>query len=471
MSAFDDLKKFFNPVDTTRVVPDDPFMVIDRDRTVTKLRLEERAKQNGAKNFPSADSNMRDDVEEEIVAEMLEHANRDKSNASNTHRLYNERLSELALLRELSIIAGASAQALGDFKTTVLSHDNRLALAKDAIRESYRELADFKLEHGLKRPAHRGLNPIYALSTVGISWLVESGLSTALLRVNDDYGLIGGFIAAAVIAAINVFLSAAVGRFWWPYLFHKHPLRRVLALLGSAAWVILLTIWNLLAGHFRDAKSAGLSEPEVEAIRLLLERTWSFDSIYSYGLLAAGIAFALLAATAAYKMKDPYPGYGDIYERHEDRCGEYSDEFEYAIEDLQETRDDAIASARAVSDELRRQFGERGQIISAREAHRKRFRERQEYLEGVGNFLLSRYRSINVQTRTDGQAPSHFKERWSLGRAELPVDHDESLDTQVQSAQKALAESIRIISAAFDTAVEKLEPLDKLKESLAHEPK
>jgi hypothetical protein len=468
MAALDDLKKFFKPDDRTRAVPDDPFVVIDRERTAAKLRLDERAKQNGARNFPAADSTVRDDVEEEIVAEMLEHANRDRSNASNTHRLYNERLSELALLRELSIIAGASAEALGDFKATVINRNNRLSLAKDAIRESYRELAAFKAEHGLNRPAHRGLGSIYAISTVGISWLVESALNTAFLRVNDDFGLIGGFVAAAVVAAINVFISAAVGRFWWPYLFHKSTARRAFAIVGSIGWLALLAIWNLLAGHFRDAKGSGVLHPEVEALRLLVERTWHFDSIYSYGLLAVGVAFALLAATAAFKMKDPYPGYGDIYKRHEDRCDEYADEIEYAIEDLRETRDEAIGSARDVSDELRRQFAERSQIIAARETHRNRFRERQEILEGIGSFLLSRYRSMNRQARPDGQEPLHFKERWSLGRAELPADHDESLDAQVLSAQEALAESIKTISTAFDAAIGKFEPLNKIKESLDH---
>lgn len=468
MAAFDDLKKFFTPDDRTRAIPDDPFVVIDRERTAVNLKLDERAKQNGARNFPPADSTVRDDVEEEIVAEMLEHANRDKSNAANTHRLYNERLSELALLRELSTIAGASAQALGDFKATVINRDNRLALARDAIRESYRELADFKAEHRLNRPAHRGIGSAYAVSSVAIAWLVESALNTAFLRVNDDYGLIGGFVAAAVVAAVNVFLSAIVGRFWWPYLFHKSASRRLLALFGSAGWIGLLAVWNLLAGHFRDAKASGVPNPESEALRLLMEQTWRFESIYSYGLLAAGIAFALLAATAAYKMKDPYPGYGDIYKRHEDRCDEYSNEIEYALEDLKATRDEAIGSAEDVRDELRRQFAERSQIIAARESHRHRFGERQEYLEGMGAYLLSRYRAANVKARTDGLTPQHFREGWSLGRADLPPDHDESLDGQVAAAHQTLTESIKTISAAFDEAIEKFEHLNKIKESLGH---
>src|SRR3546814_20423902 len=111
--------------------------------------------------------------------------------------------------------------------------------------------------NGLRRPAYKTGHPAYALSTIGISWFVESAFNTAFLRVNDEYGIIGGFIAAAVIAAVNVGLAAAVGRFWWPYLFHKRLFRKFAALGGCTIWLMILAAWNLLAGHFRDAKAAG----------------------------------------------------------------------------------------------------------------------------------------------------------------------------------------------------------------------
>ncbi|MDG2518092.1 hypothetical protein [Lysobacter soli] len=468
MGAFTDLKKFFKPDDRTTALPDDPFVVIDRERTVARLRLVERAKAHGERNFPPHNAATRDDVEEEIVAEVLEHANRARINASNGHRLYTERLSELALLRELSTITGASAQALGNFKATIFNREGRLSLAKDAIRESYQELATFKSDHGLSRPAHSGIGPIYASSIVAVSWLIESAANTAFLRVNDDYGLLGGFVAAAVVAAVNVFISAVVGRFWWPHLFHKSLVRKVLAAAGCAAWLVLLVIWNLLAGHFRDAKGAMVAHPETEALRLLTDRTWHFESIYSYGLLFAGIVFALLAATAAYKMKDPYPGYGDTYKRHQDRCDEYADEIELTLDELRETRDEAIESAAEIREELRRQFSERGQIIAARERNKHRFREHQDYLESIGGFLLSTYRAENVKARTDGLVPAHFDEKWSLGRVELPGDHEPNIDDEVVRAQAALADSIQTVSSAYQEAIDGLEHLDKIKRSLSN---
>src|SRR3546814_8688604 len=89
---------------------------------------------------------------------------------------------------------------------------------------------------------------------------------------------------------------------------------------------------------------------------------------------------------------DPYPRYGAIYSRHEVRCEDYAEEIEESLGELADTRDDAIASATATREELGRQFRERGQIIAARETHRTRYREHQDYLEMVGNTLLSHYR-------------------------------------------------------------------------------
>ena len=466
MTAFKDLRKWFKPDDRTVALPDDPFVVVDRDKTVAKLRLDERAKQNGERNFPPPDATARDDVEEEIISEIHEHANRTRINGTNNHRVYNERLSELVLLRELLTINGASAQALGDFKAIVFNRQGKLTLAKDAIRDSYKELADFRKEHGISRPAYPGVNSILAYAGIFLAWVVESGANTAFLRVNDDYGLVGGFVAAAVVAGINILLSALVGRYWWPYLFHKSVARKVLATCGSTMWLAGLVAWNLLAGHFRDAKSVGVERPEVEALRLFIDRTWHFESLYSYALLIVGIAFGLIAAVTAFRMKDPYPGYGETYKRHLDRCDDYSNEIEFALEELTSTRDEAIAQATDLRDELRRQFSERGQIIAARESHRSRFSQSQDDLEGLANFLLSRYRAENVKARSDGQVPSHFKEYWSLQRAQLPESIDPDIDADVVRAQQGLAESIATVSEAYQSAIDRFEHLETIKRSL-----
>ncbi|MFM6829086.1 MAG: hypothetical protein ACKOVA_01935 [Novosphingobium sp.] len=469
MSAFSKFKNLMTRRDATIALPSDPFIVIDRQAAIRRLNLDNKGLANGQASYPPEDSEGLDDVESEIVAEISDYAARAQIDASANYRVYGERISELALLRELSTLTGASEQAAGDYRATVIKRQGPLTLAKDAIKESYRELDDFKAAHGIRRPAHRSLLPIYAYSTIGIAWFVEAAANTAFLRVNDDAGLIGGFVAAGVVAAVNVFISAFVGRKVLSYLFYQRQPQRIYAHVGVGLWLILLLAWNLLAGHFRDAKAAGLANPENAALGLFSEHLMKFDSIYSYGLLAAGVLFAIGAAIAGYKMDDPYPGYGEIYRRHEDRCEAYADEIEAAIEDLQAIRDEAIDKAQELRDELGDQFKERGQIIASRESLRTRYRDHQDYLEAQANALLSYYRGVNTKAR-DGGAPRHFKSRWILKRTELPLLADEPIvDAEVLRAQEALQQSILTISTAYNEAIESFEHLNKIKGSLIND--
>ncbi|MDP4574095.1 hypothetical protein Q9K02_02935 [Qipengyuania sp. G39] len=466
MSAFEKFKRLVGRPDVTIALPSDPFIAIDREAAIARLKLDEKGEANGRADYPPEDSESLDDVESEIAAEISEYASRAQIDASANFRVYGERISELALLRELSTVTGASEEAIGDYRATVIKRKGELALAKDAIKESYSELDDFKAEHGLNRPAHRGLLPIYAYSTIGIAWFIESAFNTAFLRVNDDAGLIGGFVAAAVVAAVNLLGSAFVGRKVWPYLFYRKAGPRVAAYFATSLWLVLLFAWNLLAGHFRDAKAAGLPDPEAAALGLFADNLFQFDSIYSYGLLGAGLLFAVVAAIAGFKMDDPYPGYGDIYRRHEDRCEDYAEQIDDAMEDLRDIRREAIGEAEALRDELSSQFRERGNIIASREHLRTRYRDHQSYLEDQANALLSYYRGVNTRSRTSG-APQSFRKRWELQRTELPVMPSEPLiDEEVERAQNALSASITTISAAYNEAIESFEHLDTIKDNL-----
>ena len=467
MSALDRLKKYFTKSDITVSLPADPFLAIDREAASRKLRLRGLAEQNGRRNQPPADSMDFDEVEREVIAEISEQLHRARIDASNNHRIYGERLSELALLRELATITGASDQALGDYKATVINREGRLALAKTAIRESFKDLANFKREHGIHRPAHPGIQPIYAWATFGVAWLIESLCNTAFLRVNDDYGLLGGFIAAAVVAGVNITISGYVGRKVWPFLSHRRLHWKTIGIVATLMWLGLAIVWNLLAGHFRDAKAAGLADPEVVSLSLLANQPLVFNSIYSYGLLAIGIVFSLIAAGTAFQMKDPYPGYGDIYRRHEERCEDYADEIEDALAELRETRDDAILDADDTRQELQKQFADRCRILAARDIHRNRFREHQDYLQTIADALIGEYRAANVLVRPDGLRPMHFNTPWRLGRSELPANPDEpSVDAQVTRAQESLASSIQVVAREYENAIQRFEHLDRIKESL-----
>jgi hypothetical protein len=293
--------------------------------------------------------------------------------------------------------------------------------------------------------------------------MLESGLNSVLLRQNDAMGLLGGIVAAAAIGALNVGVAAVVGRMIWPLVHHRVVARRVLGWIGITLWLGLVGVWNLGAAHYRDAKVSGIANPEVAALQMM---SGGLDSIYSWALLIAGVVFALLAALAGYRMDDPYPGYGRVSRRHDERCQAYAEDVEAATDDLTEIRDSAVEEALSVKSELESQLAERDRIAAARSAFVRRFAEFGDHLEVIANALIQEYRTANLAARS-APPPETFSAPWSLRRSELPPRPTVNVtEADVKKAEGALDVAVAGISAAFDEAIAKFEPLDELKKRL-----
>lgn len=442
---------------------DDPFIQIDTNATSERLKLRERGAEQGALEQPPAGLRTLDAVESEIVAYVHEVYSRAQADAANSIRTYDGRMAELSLLQSVSQIGVSAKLAVGDFKASVANALNRLSNSRDAIASSYSELREFRAEHDLRRPAHRATTTFAGLGYILLAWALESALNAVLLRQNDAMGLLGGIVAAAAIGALNVGVAAVVGRQVWPLTRHRSTGQQMLGWGGTLLWFAFVAAWNWGAAHYRDAKVSGSSAPEVEALRMM---TGGLDSIYSWALFIAGIVFAMMAALSAFRMDDPYPGYGRVARRHDERCQVYADDVEEATAHLKEIRDGAIEEAISVRTELDRQQAERGQILTARAAFVRRFAEFSDQLEAIANALLQDYRTANRTARST-EAPDTFSTRWALQKSVLPppplvvVSEDD-----VRAAEAALDSATSEISAAFDQAIQQFEPLDMLKRRL-----
>lgn len=442
---------------------DDPFIQLDRGEIAQRLRLAERGAEQGSLGLPPETLRTLDNVEAEVAALIADHHSHAQINAANSVRSYDDALNGLTLLSRLSSIKTQSRLAITDFKAQVANRRNRLSNSRDAIGASFGELRAFRRANDLHRPAHTVPPALSTIGTIILSWLGETAANAFLLRLNDSMGYLGGIVAAATVGAVNVLLAAFVGRQLWPRTNLRNPASRTIAWIGVAAWVVLMLVWNMLAAHYRDAKSLGVASPETAALSMMGA---GLESIYSYGLLAAGIVFAALAASAGYKMDDPYPGYGERARRHEERCEDYADEVQAATDELLDIRDDAIGEASQVREALESQLGERAQILSARETFRRRYEEYATQLEQTANALLQEYRTANVGARAT-PAPIHFDERWMLPRTALPAAAAMAVgEKDVEAAEAALGDAVAGISDACDVAISSFEPLDELKRSL-----
>jgi hypothetical protein len=464
MGALSTLKQFFTRPERMLAPMDDPFIQLDLTKAASELRLRERGEEQGLQDLPSAANEDLDNVESEIVVLISEHYSRSQIDTSNSIRTYDGRLSDLTLLAKLSSIGAQASRAISDFKKDVANRLNDLSNSRDAIASSYEELRDFRAENGLRRPAHAAPPSITTYGTIAVAWLAETAMNAFLLRLNDSMGYLGGIVAAAVVGAINVLVAAFIGRYVWPYVNSRNLTAKILAWAGGIVWIAVAVAWNLGAAHYRDAKALGLPNPEQQALDMF---GMGLSSIYSWGLLFAGLIFAASAAMAAFRADDPFPGYGAVSRRHVSRCEDYAVEVQRATDDLADIRDDAIDGATEIRDELARQFTERTQILAAREALCRRFEEHGAHLEQVANALLQEYRTANLSKRS-APPPSSFSKRWMLPRNIPPPTATVTIsDKDIRAAEAAIEKAVSEVTKAFDAAILNFEPLDQLKRRLA----
>lgn len=445
---------------------DDKFVRPDREATVKSLRLEERGAEQGELNLPSSDAKEFDVVEREIVAAVAEHLDGAHIDTCNHLRVYEDRLSELHLLHGLGAIRGETKKTLGDLKSLVAEWQDRLSTRRDAVRASYMGLRDFQDKYGLtRRPFQKSESLWVHGSVILMAWLAETVGNTIFLSENNSMGIAGGIVAASFIAALNVALAVLAG-----VTFRRknlpEPSAKAAAWIFLAAWLVVTLIWNLTAGHFRDAQSAGVADPQMAAITLVKASPFGFVSFYSWGMLLVGLLAAIVSAREAYKMNDPFPGYGELGQQHTDRCAEYADLVAEARQSLADERNRAIAAAQAIKEELGVQIRARSKVHAAHAHLMRRFQEHHGRMEELANYLLQSYRNANDRARSD-RPPSYFDQQFKFPKSPLPDLHEAVIDEgKIEKAEAILNEGIDSVTEAFDRSIDTFTPLDELKREL-----
>lgn len=428
-----------------------------------ELRLVERGTENGAVNLPDSNSTQFDPVENEIIDTVVSTCRQAQQEATAQFQAYDERVSGLGLLAQVPAIEVSATQAVSEMQAAVAQTNLKLTSVRDSVRQSYAQLHAFQAEHGLERPAQLDRPFIATTGTIVLTWVGETVANSLLLRQNDDMGLLGGVIAAATVGAINIGVACFIGRYVWTQLHLKSSPMRSVFLGVTALWALFTLIWNLLAAHYRDAKVAGIADPEMAAMNML---SGSPDSIYSWGLFFLGLIFAIVAANAAYRMDDPYPGYGDVSREHKQRCDDYAGEIEDAAADLSDIHDDAITEAADVRRELALQLGDRDRAMNGRNAFAQRYLQFHDEMERACNQLLTIYRDANRKARSS-PAPRHFNEAYKLSPVSIPPAPELKITQQeVEKADLVLKQTVERISGVYLDAIKQFETLEALKARL-----
>lgn len=462
MGAVSSIKQALSRSSSFEAALDNPFLHFDTEGVARELRLEERGTENGAANLPPSDARFPDAVEEEITTRVQRVWQQATSDADRWFLACDQRISNLSLLTQLPITEASAIQTESKIKAEVVQATLRLTTARDAVTQSYTQMRAFQRQHDLNRPAKLAPSQLLTYGTIILTWVAETAANSVLLRANDDLGLIGGVAAAAIVGAINIGVAVFVGRTILPRLNLRSAAKPVFVGL-TTLWGLFLIAWNLFAAHYRDAKVAGVEGPEFAAAGLMASPP---ASIYSWGLLILGVIFAIVAAMAAYRMSDPFPGYADVWQEHEQRCADYASEIEDVSEELKDLHDAASDEFTSLRTGLAQQLADQGRALTGRNAFAQRLARFHAELEQAGRQLLTTYRDRNRAARTE-PVPEHFNNDFSLPLPQVgPAPEAAVTSADVERANRVLSTAQRLVSDAYLNGVRSFETLEALKARL-----
>ena len=283
------------------------FPAIDTDGMIKKMRLNERAKEQGRANLPASESQGFDAIEQPIVNE-IENEGKTQFDLYLSHqKTYAERANDAGIQALLLQIGAITSSASTDFERNTRIGTTELYAYKRDVIETEKELNRFRLRHELDRPARDIGARTYKIGLLIFLLAIEAGLNGLFLQKGNVFGYVGGVSEALFIASLNIFFGATAGRFLLPSLTHRNWGVRMVAALGTAAYVAVASAFNLAGTRLREALATDPFDASVTAFHTLLWTPLAIEDLQWWGLSLLESFFRSLRRQRLHDVQPPRP--------------------------------------------------------------------------------------------------------------------------------------------------------------------
>lgn len=379
-----------------------PFQPVDVPAQVKARRLVERGEADGRSNLPPSDAVAPSATEREIVSDIR--AERERLvNALTSHlRAQNDGLATLDTAMDVAKLRNDAEHAISRLEQSHVAWKGEiLRLLRDA-RDAKKEYDDFRIRHGLARPAHDPGNRFLTIALLALAIAVESALNGVFFAEGSDLGLVGGVMLALGISVVNVVvLGFVLGLFPARWTHHRSLLVRAPGWFLLLAGLGLLVVFNAGIAHFRDAyERLGEGVDLLQVWAHLRDQPFGLVRIQSWLLFFLGLFFAGLGFWKGYGFDDPYPGYGRVARHWQETERSYHDTRQERLEEASGIRDEAKAALDRAIEQLRGAALQREQTLGARARIVQEYLAHERHLEEAANALLAAYRDANRRVRT-----------------------------------------------------------------------
>ena len=374
------------------------------------FNVESEAQANGSLDLPPSDSTSHDQFHSHVKTEF----DRFKSTKKNEIDIQINSLgSTLGRLQDNRDAFSQHEQKFNNqIKAVQNEYEGRIKNANEDVKASKADLSNFKRNNKLTRPAKPMSSQLLFVMVLVVILIAETILNGVFLGENLTGSSAAGMTWAFAFSAVNV----SIGLILAPLIRNINHVKAGVKLFGyfiGLIWLSLITAFNFLIGHFRDAitnpEGQGM-EDSYKALEAIQESPFSLLEPVSYFLVALGMMCALIALLDSFFHADTYPGYGkkslELDGFEENLLGlksEANSEQEALYSDFVLKGNKLIKSATAHITNLQQTIG----FIELR--IREEYRDYFENLAGSFEAVIEQYRTSNKEAR-DTETPSYFQD-------------------------------------------------------------
>jgi len=374
------------------------------------FNVESEAQANGSLDLPPSDSSSHDQFHAHVKTEF----DRFKSTKKNEIDIQINSLgSTLGRLQDNRDAFSQHEQKFNNqIKAVQNEYEGRIKNANEDVKASKADLSNFKRNNKLTRPAKPMSSKLLFIMILVVVLIAETILNGVFLGENLTGSSAAGMTWAFAFSAVNV----SIGLILAPLIRNINHVKAGVKLFGyfiGLIWLSLITAFNFLIGHFRDAitnpEGQGM-EDSYKALEAIQESPFTILEPVSYFLVALGMVCALIALLDSFFHADTYPGYGkkslelDGFEENLlSLKSEANSEQEALYLDFVLKGNKLIKSATAHITNLQQTIG----FIELR--IREEYRDYFENLAGSFEAVIEQYRTSNKEAR-DTETPSYFQD-------------------------------------------------------------
>ncbi|MDA9839519.1 hypothetical protein N9B97_01875 [Porticoccaceae bacterium] len=383
------------------------FTFLDRDAFLAEHDIDAVAKKEARSNLPAKSAKSIDSNERIFIQELTKAAAAATVTLNSSLSDISKSIATIDIEAEKAELDNAVYKIEAELKKEYEMQAEELEELKKEAEVRQEDVDKFKKDNRLKREAIYKKSYWMMIAIIMGALVVETLLNSTLLADASDFGLFGGASQAIIISVINISLGLAVGMAAWPMTNHIDRVQSTLGYLSLLVGGIVVLIFNLLIGHYREVLIANPDDSGIAAVKQFSDGMFNLTEIDSIFLVFIGLLVAALSFWKGKSQNDEYPGYTHVSRQHDKARESLYAAKEDALEGLNSINDECEDGLKQLLKKVTLDYSRCNTLFGTFEQQQKLYDSYIADLVQTGEIAISRYRQVNRANR-DSDIPTYF---------------------------------------------------------------